>query len=198
MERAADSAVARPLPTMAQVRWHGVAKVAAALRAQAPTNPDYPHCSATLLVHPLITLHPRLHPPTTGVHQPRLPALARGLHRAIVGGGAADSRVLLGPNTVGAAWPYRDRVLLGPNPNPSPNPDPNPNPSPNPDPNPNPSPNPDPIAVALTLTPTLPLTRCCWVRRRATGRSNASPWRVSYGCLQPPNPYPSPDPRPYP
>ena len=30
----------------AAVRWHGVAKVAAALRAQAPTNPDYPHWHA--------------------------------------------------------------------------------------------------------------------------------------------------------
>jgi hypothetical protein len=30
----------------AAVRWHGVAKVAAALRAQATTNPDYPHWHA--------------------------------------------------------------------------------------------------------------------------------------------------------
>ena len=76
----ADSAVARslltmarPLLTMAQVRWHGVAKVAAALRAQAPsTNPDYPHCYTTR--HPLITLHPRmtLHPLIT-LRYPLLP-----------------------------------------------------------------------------------------------------------------------------
>ena len=33
----------------AAVRWHGVAKVAAALRAQAPTNPDYPHWHAAFI-----------------------------------------------------------------------------------------------------------------------------------------------------
>ena len=57
------------------------------LLPQASTNPDY-HCTT---LRPLITLHPRktLHPPTTGVHQPRLPPLARGLHRAVVGGGAS-------------------------------------------------------------------------------------------------------------